>query len=859
MRTTAAALIIAAAVILLILLGFQPVSKKGPGNPDGRKQETIPIKGGSKPSEFDENATGARNPFAEGTSASFSFPKPDLGIPSFVGQIFRPNGNPMPGLAVEAFGNRGFIASFSSSGKPKEFQLQWRTQTNSNGDFAFPESPGEDFRFLVRIYAEGYLPIEFLNLPSSPTRTHDLEIISLTSGREVRGVVFNQNNQPLIGVKIILQEDTESQQFRHRQLPLLTGLSHLQTETDSQGKFKLGGIPNGRIRIQAEAPGYSPAFSGPLSKVTQDSDQDVRLTLFPAARLHGVVVGPQGESVPGAELRIEIPSYPLAEFQTAPDGSFQIDLPKRWSTLELQCRARGFLPSQIKLDPDEIGSKLEIRLDRLGLISGQVLDSTSKPVAGAILRLIPYSRLNPNQLHHLSAETLAEARSDGQGFFSLSPNLSKDWKDRFLLLATAPGMAVAKSRGLWISAREQNSLKDISIIMRSGSSISGQVVTPTGQPAEGARVHLIPGEPEAKNPLAGAVFASSDGSFQFSDLSAGRYRLTASAKGFSPAESEAFALEEAREHQALLRLLPLSGIRGKVSGEWKGRGSLRAALRLQGAGQDALESTISADGTFSFLGLAPGTYDVWLRDVQPRFSDLYFDLGSSEGMPRTEILVKPGSIQGVELSLGQNSRGEVTGTVLRNGRPASDMPVYLVPRRSDGSPISTSWKEIGKRMRMGASDKRGEFRLVEISPGDYWLIVDRSHSWPSGVFQKTGSGGRRLAPAGLTRKAVTVSAGQTLDVDVAVSLGSVAGQILHEGNRFMAGTGYLSPQQGLEGVAERPFRLWQDGSFLLNDVPAGHWICRIDGAGFQVQANFVEFEVLEGETTSLEFLAEARN
>ncbi|KAA3606131.1 MAG: carboxypeptidase regulatory-like domain-containing protein [Planctomycetota bacterium] len=854
MRTTAVALIIAAAVILLILLGFQPVSREGPGNPDGQKQETIPIEGGSKPSEFEENATGARNPLAEGISASLSFPNSDLGIPSFVGQIFRPNGNPMPGLEVEAFGNRGFIAPSFSSRDPKEFQLHWRTQTNPNGDFAFPESPGEDFRFLVKIYAEGYLPIEFLNLSSSSTRTHDLGIISLASGREVRGVVFNQNNQPLKGVNIFLQEDTESQRFRHRQLSLLTGLSHLQTETNSQGKFELRGIPNGRIRIRAEAPGYSPAFSGPLSEITQGPDQEVRLILFPATKLHGVVVGPQGESVPEAELRFEIPGYPSAEFQTAPDGSFQIDLPKRWSTLELQCRARGFRPSHIKLDPDEIGSKLEIKLDRLGLISGQILDSTGKPVAGAILRLMPYSRLSPNQLRHLSGETLAEARSDGQGLFSLNPNLSKDWKDRFLLLATAPGMAVAKSRGLWISAREQDSLKDISIIMRPGSSISGQVVTPTGQPAEGARVHLIPGELEAKNPLAGAVFASSDGSFQFSGLGAGKYRLTASAKGFSPAESEAFALEEARDHQALLRLLPLSGIRGKVSGEWKGGGDLRAALRLQDTGQDALESAISADGTFSFLGLAPGTYDVWLRDVQPRFSDLYFDLGSSEGMPRTEVWVKPGSIQDVELILGLNSRGEVTGTVLRNGRPASGMPVYLVPRRSDGSPISTSWKEIGKRMRMGASDTRGEFHLVEISPGDYWLIVDRPHSWPSGVFQKTGSAGRRLAPAGLTRQAVTVSAGQILDVDVAVSLGSVSGQILHEGNRFMAGTGYLSPQQGMEGVAERPFRLWQDGSFQLDDVPAGHWICRIDGAGFQVQANSIEFEVLEGETTTLEFL-----
>jgi hypothetical protein len=118
---------------------------------------------------------------------------------------------------------------------------------------------------------------------------------------------------------------------------------------------------------------------------------------------------------------------------------------------------------------------------------------------------------------------------------------------------------------------------------------------------------------------------------------------------------------------------------------------------------------IKEDGGFS-LEVAPGTYEVVGNINGLHFISLKAAGASLAGRMLT---VKPGDAPKLEIEVG-TGHGEIEGTALRNGKPASAVMVLLAPEDPKNNPVL---------FRRDQSDSDGTFDLPNIFPGRYRLLA----------------------------------------------------------------------------------------------------------------------------------------
>jgi hypothetical protein len=166
--------------------------------------------------------------------------------------------------------------------------------------------------------------------------------------------------------------------------------------TDDQGGFALD-VPPGRVLIVARADGYA---SEQVEVVTQPGRQNanVNFRLSPAGVVSGRVFGPTGGGIARARVwlqyRGEARAWRVADEaggQEADElGYFTIPVVAQGRPFVLHAESDGWLPSSsgtMILRGQEL-SGVTLLLSRRGAtISGQVLDSSGRPVSGAVIRL----------------------------------------------------------------------------------------------------------------------------------------------------------------------------------------------------------------------------------------------------------------------------------------------------------------------------------------------------------------------------------------------------------------------------------------------------------------------------------------
>ncbi len=122
-------------------------------------------------------------------------------------------------------------------------------------------------------------------------------------------------------------------------------------------------------------------------------------------------------------------------------------------------------------------------------------------------------------------------------------------------------------------------------------------------------------------------------------------------------------------------------------------------------------STVTAnDGTYSFAGLEPGPYQIWISDPQQRFFPEYFDDADSPSGATQVVLVSSGSVTADAVL--DRPTASVGGTVVDgSGAPVASALVKLMTS-------ANSWTAT----RYTAAD--GTFQFVGLSTGTYWVRVE---------------------------------------------------------------------------------------------------------------------------------------
>jgi protocatechuate 3,4-dioxygenase beta subunit len=282
----------------------------------------------------------------------------------------------------------------------------------------------------------------------------------------------------------------------------------------------------------------------------------------------------------------------LAETKTDADGRFRLTIEKPGVEVSIRMLP-GALPGALLEGPFD--SSEDVALDELELpavekVSGRVTDEMSNPIAGAKLRTVSGFGLEEEDVSFY-----AEATTGADGSFSITNSPIGGGG----LNARAPGYAPFARPGFQRRAVANVTLK-------SGGTIQGTVLDPSGKPAEGAIV------------VCGLLAAQTDasGMFRLAGVLPGTHTVEALWKNDFAAQKDTVRIKKGEAAGVSLRLARAAAVAGTVVDE-KTRRPLPGVRVSASTGaffnrgeRSSRRGRTDAKGRFRISGLASRRYNV---------------------------------------------------------------------------------------------------------------------------------------------------------------------------------------------------------------------------------------------------------
>jgi uncharacterized GH25 family protein len=540
--------------------------------------------------------------------------------------------------------------------------------------------------------------------------------------------------------------------------------------------------------------------------------------LFPAERFD-----PEGAVLirePQSPVKVvEMPAWVKSAFEHVPipktlsgaDGTFRLAGVVPGSNM-LAATKRDYLSVVKPSIPIKAGQEKDvgrIRLERGEELTGRVVDTAGRPIAGAEVFAGSTLSIAPVDLAQRVGETDAEGRFRGQGF--------------------APGkvtVAARRDRGQpWVLAEPQAILGDVVVTLPATFAAIVTVSLPDGAPAKEPRLRLLQGKAgdgAAEMAVLGfvppvdlrdRVSQPADGQWRIDNLLAGRYTIVADAPGFATA----FAAIEITTADAAVAL------QLEVAKEFH--------VRVVGPGEKPIRNVaIYAESTNRRLFDMPlhcGRTDGEGRLVVARIDAK--ELRVSGDHPRFGVVHGLAKL-GEELVLRMEQPGSLLGFLTEGGHPPApgSHTVAIERRRGDGPRGAI---EDVPMLVSPAAD--GTFAVRALQPGKYRVhalkSLDALRS-PGGLFafmQDTFT--MRDTPSA----EVSVVTGQQSEVRLDASPKAIEGPTAHVFGSVQIdgqlGTGCLVSAWG----NDRRFTAKVDerGQFDLGTVSAGDLWVQVTAAG----------------------------
>lgn len=713
-------------------------------------------------------------------------------------------------------------------------QVCTSTMTDASGEFRLSVPAGFSY---VRCLATktGYVmritPRESPGIVRTDGSREQRFDIDMVPGAVIAGHVRNSSGDLLAGAAVSCRPATTM-------LPLPAAI------TDASGRYELTTPFNVPAFLQASARGYSASIVDNLAVAEKPLTQD--FVLQPDTRIRGVVLGPDGQPAPQAQVTAMIQTFGpgasvatmFATPLTGPDGTFEITgVPERRVTIQAtKAGAASSAELQVPaLKPGEKRDDVELRLRAPHFIAGRVVDTSGTAVAEASISVSSTSRQNEGYVHTKPDGTFRVGELGGTVFSVLAhkdgvstwtTNVAADRDDLVLVLPLANR-----------------------IVTLVGSVVEAKTVTPLAD----FDVKLDSAAPIEKDPDHIGVFRVR--------LRPARHEITITAPGGLSYGPKDFMVEPtAPEAVVVYELTRAGSVTGKVidaeSGKpvagtqvaiWK-QAEWQASLRV-----NAFDGTVSPrakvatgpDGTFRAEGLPAATYVCHYEPPKPygaKTASLAIadgeqkDLGEVPVIPeialRGRLVRAPGDrpipSERVEIHLGYqekldtqtDSEGRFTFTLGRAGSFDISAPglnrqftVYIAPDHRDEITLRVgSATLIGRLTYQGApfgagvavtargpggdhastqSGPDGKFRLENLDPGTHQLGV--SVQLPDA----------RIASP---RWEFTIAEGQTLEREFALTAPQLVGRVEDPDGNPVGGVSIEGPD--LPKVTSNPDGTW---------------------------------------------------
>jgi hypothetical protein len=422
----------------------------------------------------------------------------------------------------------------------------------------------------------------------------DLGTAFLATGVAIEGRVVQDDGSAVAGARVRVLSEHSSKG------------ADSQVLADDDGRFTLAdqiaGMPS---RLEVTASGFTSLLT---PAVVPPTSEPITIVLATSCQVSGTVFAGGNPVADAVVVAAVDDGSPLLgrRFYTVSDaeGHFLLqDLEP--GKLALSASAEGGAESRrisMVLPAGERRDNLEIHLEAGGTLSGTVSSSTGTPLKDVTIEAFAETGESGG-----NASGRPTAVSDTAGLFRISGLQPGSW----LFSASHTGFPRKVAR-----QRIGNGNHSLDFILDSGSEITGRVTDESGTPVPGAQIvlSLAGGRPQGLDLLLpvrdSQVVSQADGSFRFTGIEEGSYRLLASKAGFAPAEpTETLTIAGEPVEGLLLRLEQGNSISGRLLGLSYDELARIEICAFQTEGRRA-RGEVDPAGGYRLSDLAPGPWYV---------------------------------------------------------------------------------------------------------------------------------------------------------------------------------------------------------------------------------------------------------
>jgi|GEM_PF-3110397 len=599
----------------------------------------------------------------------------------------------------------------------------------------------------------------------------------------VHGVVTDPDGDPAPGVKMtIARREYVDERLDH-------DVTVAETVTLADGSYRFENLRNGNYFIYATTP-RTCAVASARMRADESREREVDMRLYRSLETSGTVSNAQGEPIPRATVLVTgytggPPVFESLMVKTDKHGTYTFKYLWRGEHT-IEARADDYAPSVLK-DAAAGTAGNDFTLYIGGTVSGTVrFADTGETAPGVEVFAINNAGIEAKW-----------TRTNEEGKYSLE-RLSRDI-EHTITVQTEPYVAVEKRT---VTLKDGQTVSGVDLEVSHGASISGTVTAlDTGEPIPGMLVVL------GGWPIVRWMDSGADGTYKFSALPAGKYRIDCR---FAPRSGwvEPSRREVSVAHDEHIGGIDFALVRGASI---SGRITDEALQGISGAevdaeSDDAWNNTTSDEkGRYRVNGLKRSSW--YTLTVEAR--------GYGKVTSKPVLVPEEGEVTGIDLVM----------------KPGATVSGYVVDTNGERVPYAevelSTWDMPYPRPRAEADD-RGGFKIRDVPPGQYDLMVELSDPRISQQAQNDP---------------LTVGAGEDLtDVEVlveALGAGIVEGCVRDENGNAIPGVsvnthlGPISAYVGTDDSGHYRFEGLKDGTVdiefyhqsyapaSLGDIPVG--------------------------------------